>query len=291
MPKAPDGPRVFFVVPGCSLSNTELMERYDIQDEGDPTIEDVRRLRSDIAALKIQPYLIGIMHQLVGIDLERDLFYLPLPGEKVQVRSRRKPRVSNVEAISSRNGLGLTPKALSSLSNSPSKGDLASMTYSPARSRISFESSLTNVSVSDGEGSDTDIGAKPARKRRRGAESLSVQLEAKLPAGGTEEKAGDRAEAALRKRLPTRRSRRLATDAAAYKPEDDTDGQDSEVETGKGKSRGKKAGRGRKRARTADDVESSAVPTEMTKRRKRTTTPLVDAEKVNGSEEVTKSLN
>lgn len=268
------------------------MEEYDIREHGEPNIEDVRRLRSDIAAINIRGFamLTGILHQLVGKSLDKDLFYLPTPGEKIRFRNTataRKGRISNVDNISSRNGLGLTKKAVNAVKRSPATtAESASMAGSPARSRISIGSSLTNRSISDDEGSEEERKPPPPKRRRRTAKTTHVdpaptgvrQSSAGKEDGPTQHDAGnENTETATARPLPTRRSRRLAVDSQAYKPEEESDDdQESEAEAGKGKGRRKRAlPRGIKRSRDA-----SGPSTQTAKKRRTATLSNDDGEKV-----------
>ncbi|KIY48086.1 hypothetical protein FISHEDRAFT_74004 [Fistulina hepatica ATCC 64428] len=90
LPREEDGPRVEFIVPGCSLLDHECIEENDIQDHGDATIEDSRRMVADIETLDFSLYLFGVLRKLVGVDLlrEQEVFYLPKPEEV----PRRVPR-------------------------------------------------------------------------------------------------------------------------------------------------------------------------------------------------------
>jgi len=59
------------------------MEEEEIEDLGDATVEDSLRMVPNIEALNFDPYLVGVLRVLVGVDLlrEHDIFWLPEPGE------------------------------------------------------------------------------------------------------------------------------------------------------------------------------------------------------------------
>ena len=215
MPRVIDGSRMFFAVPGCSLSNTDLMRKQDIKDEGDLTYDEIQRLLTDVESLDLDQNLVGLVRQLVGGDLEREAFYLPLPGERLRTRSsRKKPRASNVESISARNGLSRARGASNAAKYSPT----ASTSASPARSRVSIASTLTRDSVSDDEDDEESL---PKTKRRRYAKKPSVEPESATQ-GTSEKSEGSKPS---RKRQPTRSA---AADAAPYDPKNDSNGEDSE---------------------------------------------------------------
>lgn len=244
------------------------MKKRDIRDHGDVALDEIPRLRSNVESLSINLELIGVLRQLVGIDIEREAFYLPHPGERVRMRSSRTPaKPSNVESISARNGIAgatRTKKALNAVKSSPTNAESASASASPARSRFSVASSY-GASISDGEGSDAE--SRPS-KRRRKAKASSVAPEpaaAGTSASPADDKAGDnasdKAEDAPQKRQPTRRSKRLADDAQAYKPGEDTDGHSSEEEAPQPKSNRRRAPKGVtkgvKRPLTPDTTEGA----------------------------------
>lgn len=87
-----DGPREYFLVPGCSLGNADLISEELIEDHGDATPDDADRSVNDIASLEgLNPYLVGIMRQLVGLDRDQEVYYVPPHGQE-PVRSSRHPK-------------------------------------------------------------------------------------------------------------------------------------------------------------------------------------------------------
>ncbi|EIN06728.1 hypothetical protein PUNSTDRAFT_145240 [Punctularia strigosozonata HHB-11173 SS5] len=93
IPKTEDGPRICFLVPGCSLANHEFMEEEEIEDLGEPEPADQERMVNDIESLDISAYLVHVLRILLGVDMlqEHDIFYVPEPGEMVR-RRRERPR-------------------------------------------------------------------------------------------------------------------------------------------------------------------------------------------------------
>jgi hypothetical protein len=89
-----DGPRVMFVVPGCSLWNEKHMREEDIQRHGDATVEDMQTIEGDIEQLAISDEIVSNLKLLVGVDLLRELeiFYLPQPNLPLKRRPRRVRR-------------------------------------------------------------------------------------------------------------------------------------------------------------------------------------------------------
>ncbi|KAH8994462.1 hypothetical protein EDB92DRAFT_1849384 [Lactarius akahatsu] len=91
LPRGDSGQRAHFVVPGCALGDGELMEGEDIKDEGLSTHEDHKRMLPNVETLDLDPYLVGVLRQLVGVDLlreQQEIFYLP--SEKEKLRKRRQ---------------------------------------------------------------------------------------------------------------------------------------------------------------------------------------------------------
>lgn len=292
MPRGTDDSRIFFVVPGCSLSNVDLMRKQDIKDEGNPTYDETHRLCSDVESMAIDLNVIGILRQLVGIDLERETYYLPLPGEKPMRTNKKKARASNVDSISARNGLSRTKKARNVLASpAASTSASASVTTSPARSQLSVGSSLTGQFVSDGE-EESETESQPAPKRRRRTKTASVDSQpaaadapedkpegskrprkrkptGKRPAGAVAYVPGNESDEGSQPSVPSpttvdrpervRRApkkRTIKAEHTEYVPAPDADDQDSDSELEKAKTRRKRgaAPQGIKRARTTSDA-------------------------------------
>lgn len=104
LPKEENGPRVCFLVPGCSLTDQVLMKDEEIEDHGEATYEDSLRIIQDIEDLDFDQYLIGTLRQLVGLDIlrEGEVYYLPQAGDGVM--RKHWPRKSTSERISMAKG-------------------------------------------------------------------------------------------------------------------------------------------------------------------------------------------
>ncbi|KAI0000894.1 hypothetical protein BJV77DRAFT_958603 [Russula vinacea] len=97
LPRGEDGMRAYFVVPGCALGDGELMNGEDIRDEGFSTHEDHKRMLPNVETLDLNPYLVGVLRQLVGVDLlreQQEIFYLP--SEEKKPRKRRQTALEHL---------------------------------------------------------------------------------------------------------------------------------------------------------------------------------------------------
>lgn len=103
LPREEHGPRVSFIVPGCSLRDRELMIEEEIEDHGDATHSDHERMIGDIESLDFSVELIATLRLLCGVDLirENEVFYLPEPGE-----SHRRKRHGKSKSMAARSSLG-----------------------------------------------------------------------------------------------------------------------------------------------------------------------------------------
>ncbi len=68
------------------------MEDEEIVDHGDATTEESHRVVPDIENLDFSPYLIGVLRQLVGVDLlrEQEIYYLCAVGEDPRLVRRKR---------------------------------------------------------------------------------------------------------------------------------------------------------------------------------------------------------
>ncbi|KAF8622746.1 hypothetical protein AX15_006836 [Amanita polypyramis BW_CC] len=229
VPKVEDGPRVCFLVPGCSLGDQEVIEDNEIEDLGEATYADSLRMVQDIESLDFDSYLIGVLRQLVGVDLlrEQEVFYLPALGEeplrKSQVRktgldkttsSKKGSKSGNADSSS----VLSTPRhSVASVKSPPSKSSITTVTSRLSRERDSntpFSSFSTDSSSDErGETEDTDHKPlKPARSRpEKGKMSVGVTAERSTKSG----------------KQQLKRSRRLTSDALAYNPVSESEGASS----------------------------------------------------------------
>jgi hypothetical protein len=239
LPREEGGPRICFLVPGCSIGNRELMGSQEIEDHGFATRDDGDRSIADIESLEFSSYLIGILRQLVGVDLlrEREVLYLPLPGEQ---RSRRRGRKSALARI--------LPKDVA-----VSAADSDSGRNSPTI-HASRNSSLSRYSISANVTKTSKFEASERDSQSDGPDSAS---ESDDGSGKLSSPKGTKNESAIivpqKQGVRTRRSKRLGVDALEYKPdkEDLIDTSDGDAHPVKGRRR-KQASRGIKRSRTKE---------------------------------------
>ncbi|KAI9064528.1 hypothetical protein FKP32DRAFT_1685428 [Trametes sanguinea] len=285
IPKGENGPRIHFAVPGCSLGNAELLKDENIEDQGFVKASDIPRLIREVESLNLSPYLLGVLRQLVGVDLlrEQEVFYIPRPGDGVVMKSRRKARpakLKQMESISARtlsNGGASRAMAPPSQASVSTSGDSASVA-----GRLSQRGSVaTTASLSGSELSDLEPDEAPPTKRVKAAhEETHEEVEAEAQQAGepavassppVEQGTADAVSNAPKPaRLQARRSKRLGVDAAAYKPEggtSDGSGGEEEQDTKKRRKRGSK--RGLKRARTEVHEETAAEGSSAKTKRRR----------------------
>ena len=99
------------------------MIEEDIKDEGDTTTLDHARMVDDIETLDFSSNLIGILWQLVGIDLlcENKIFFLPPPGESYHRKRHGKTKLYVARPPSGNLTLGLQSMATSPRRSTTSK--------------------------------------------------------------------------------------------------------------------------------------------------------------------------
>lgn len=90
MPEVEDGPHIFFLVPGCSLTDRALILEEEIVDHGDADSDDSERMVPDIESLDINAYVVSIIRLLVGPDKEQEVYFLPKEGEERARKMGRK---------------------------------------------------------------------------------------------------------------------------------------------------------------------------------------------------------
>jgi hypothetical protein len=265
----------------------ELMKDEDIQDHGVVPADEFRRRQSNLDAFRLPAPLVAILHQLVGIELQRqgEIFYLPDEAELQQARhrlakDRKKARDSPAKLSQARR---LTASALSrretaTLSAGPSTSSQASASIS-AIGRSPSKASRRDArlppgpmsSISDDDGDDDELTEleegddeeekneepQPKRQKRKAATSESMLSASVGPGSGifTSETVSTG---------KTRRGRKLTQEAAAYRPGDESDestGEDVPV---------KKKGRKRGRASMKGDPDDGDGGRRMKKIRERT---------------------
>ncbi|PPR02131.1 hypothetical protein CVT26_008822 [Gymnopilus dilepis] len=251
LPKEEGGPRVCFLVPGCSLNDKELMEEEEIEDHGDATVEDSQRMIKDIESLGFSLELIGVLRQLVGLDIlrEQEVFYLPQPGEEVHLprkhfaRPSMSSRSAAVKDSSSYAGSPDYSGSLRSPAASNRPPDSSSTAVSGVRKQVDSEKAST-VASNETETEETDSEEEPASKRVR-------------PSPPEEEQGimGPPTQPSDKKKIKTRRGRKPDF---TYNPGEESEEQsDEEEEQSTRKRRKPAASRGVKRTRPS---EATAVP-------------------------------
>ena len=265
LPRGEDGGRAYFVVPGCSLGDGKLMHDQDIRDEGFSTHEDHKRLFPSVETLDLNPYLVGVLRQLVGVDLlreQREIFYLPSEDEKPKRRRQKgaSERFRQLQRQSISSGPLARDHSPRPSEVSQGRGTLRSASGS-VREGSTVRSDDGDSILSDNDG---DQGETPTKKRPKPSAVEIDPLHASTFAEGElghpavpehSTLAGE--EPPISSKPAPRRSKRKALnyDAAAYKPGED-DVKDDEVEGTKTK-RGS-ARKPLKRSRTTEESSTNA---------------------------------
>ena len=176
-----DGPREYFLVPGCSLGNRELIAEELIEDHGDATPEDADRSVNDIVSLEgLNPYLVGIMRQLVGLDRDQEVYYVtPHPGG--HVRKFRHSKTPSEKLASARvpphdSMIGTFGSSVRSPSSSRAPlSTNGSVSTSASLSRKEMDDDpLSTLSSTESDLSDEDASPKFKQARHSLAESDSL---------------------------------------------------------------------------------------------------------------------
>ena len=174
LPKEEGGPRVCFLVPGCSLNDRELMAEEEIEDHGDATQEDSLRMIKDIESLDFDSYLIGTLRQLVGLDIlrEQEVFYLPQPGEEVVRKTSPRKERSGVHRGADSSSYAGSPgysgsiRSPTSMKAPTSLADSTSTSLSAFQRRLDSEKDSGSVYYTDTE-LELSEGEPPDAKRAR----------------------------------------------------------------------------------------------------------------------------
>jgi len=150
------------------------MAAEEIEDHGDATHLDSLRMIKDIQSLDFDSYLIGILRQLVGLDIlrEQEVFYLPRPGEEiVRKTSPRKERSGVFRGADSSSYIGSpgysgSIRSPSSIKAPTSFADSTSTSLSAFRRRLDSEKDSASI-YSETELESSDGGELPDTKRAR----------------------------------------------------------------------------------------------------------------------------
>jgi hypothetical protein len=272
LPRGEDRERAYFVVPGCALGNGELMDGKDIKDEGLSTHEDHKRMLPDVETLDLDSYLVGVLRQLVGVDLlreQQEIFYLPSEEEK----PKKRPKATTLGSLRQFRRQSISSTGPLGRDNSPRPSEVSQGRGTPRSasgsvvSGSAWEGSVVHSNDGDSILSDRDAddgeGETPTTKRPRfsAAEiNTNTFTDGDLDHSTVPERSALLGEEPTNSSKPPapRRSKRKALkhDAAAYKPsEDDPKDDEEEEET---KKRRSSTRRGMKRSRTMEENSASA---------------------------------
>jgi hypothetical protein len=246
------------------------MEEEDIHDEGDATTVDHARMVGDIETLDFSSDLVGVLRQLVGVDLlrENEIFFLPQPGE-----SYRRKHLGKSKLYTARPSSG-------DLISSPVSQTVAPSPREPKSSKISPSPSLVQAPVSVAGSASTSAGSTGwkgrqidryspsvashsddeaikrdnggASKRRKGASAKrnGVASSEEMPPPSSDAQSRN---ASAKRPAKARRSKRISIDAHAYNPEAEVEETSTDHDGEMTKGRRKKTGkRGIKRNRTSE---------------------------------------
>lgn len=247
LPKEEGGTRICFLVPGCSLNDKELMAEEEIEDHGDATHEDSLRMVKDIETLGFDLDLIGIIRQLVGLDIlrEQEVFYLPLPGEEITrkhaIRKTPSEKTAIIRAPGESSNQGSSPITYPASARSPaynrppaSVADSTSTTFSNLRNLVDHDTDAAQFITDDATSEDDEDEPNAKRARPSPPEETGVMGP---PANQTKGK-------------QKFRSKRIDT---TYQPENENE-EESDGDLSPKKRRKPTATRGVKRARTSDAI-------------------------------------
>ncbi|KAG5650818.1 hypothetical protein H0H81_010930 [Sphagnurus paluster] len=265
IPREEDGPRIYFLVPGCSLGDSELIEEEEIEDHGDAQPEDGRFMTHDLDAFEFTPLLLSVLRQLVGPDMlrEQEIYYLQQPGPTELVPRRQRPRIDEKLQSASARTHSSTEHGPTKSPRRPSTAAVTSPPISKAStSAVSVSTSASDprpmkhfddassILSSDGELTEED---SPKAKRHK---PLPAETKPGNDMGPPEFDSRQR---------NTRRSMRLGRDAAEYNPAEGDEEVDEEViDSRRSKLLSKQ---GLKRTRTSD-IHSRESASHKLKRQK-----------------------
>lgn len=232
------------------------MEEEEIEDHGDALREDSLRIVKDIETLDFEDYLIGVIRQLVGPDLlrEQEVYYLPQPGE-VPVRRRRRKSGAVDKSSSAKHSSRDQGHPAESASHHGSPASLLSPTSSraPHSTAESTSTSFSALRRAQDLDSLSDLGSELTEEEDDDDDDVP-QVKRMKPSLAETKPDSISANA----KSNARRSKRLGTDASAYKPISDGEPESDQEAQPAGSRR--KPKRGIKRTRTseqgADDQES-----------------------------------
>ncbi|KAL1710135.1 hypothetical protein EV121DRAFT_285807 [Schizophyllum commune] len=235
IPREENQQRFYFLVPGCSLGNQEVMEDEEIEDHGIAAYDDGVRGIKDVEQLDLDPYVVGNLRKLTGVDIlrEGEVYYLPAEGETVRLL-RTRPLITardygNASAAGSQPSSPLHQHYLGGQWRSPKKpvsgAESLSTVASGGGSILQRGRTATPSVDEDGDGDEDDYvltevesdeeddnESQRSPTRKSGEGSKGKQLVGDKPAGEKNKLAGESGKS----KAARRRSRRgLDT---SYKP-------------------------------------------------------------------------
>ena len=243
------------------------MEEEDIKDEGLSAHEDHKRMLPNVETLDLDPYLVGVLRQLVGVDLlreQQEIFYLP--GEKEKLRKRRQTdAVETLRQLRRQSGLNSGPLDSPRLvedwqiRSTPPPSASGSARSGSAQAASRSHSEERDSDLSDLSDDNDDDNEQQAKRHKRFAEPVPLE---NASADGTLDDAPTTTlehdtPAEKEETRPATRSKRktLHPDAAAYKPSKNEDEEEEVIDTRRKKIGARKA---TKRSRTMEDASASA---------------------------------
>ncbi|KAH9941937.1 hypothetical protein B0H21DRAFT_543599 [Amylocystis lapponica] len=280
-----------FVAPRCTLTtNEQFMKEQGIINHKETGLDKdaSKRLVGNVESLDLSSYLLGVLRQLVGIDLfrENEVYYLPKEGEKYSFKtSRRRSKYDNMPSSVSLSAL-VHGSPRTSRTSHPSQNARLSAVKPPSQAgststtssgrhdgRASEGGSLAPGSISEDEGGDIDADAPPHKRQKTedtrevAAEIEAVENELVVENKAGPSKAAESPSAVPARQLRPRKGKPLGKDAAAYKPEEDSPGDSAEEDVRTGKRKNKR--KGVKRNRTDDSAEGQAENVNAAPKRRR----------------------
>lgn len=271
------GPRVFFILPGCSLGDKTLMDEEEIEDHGDATTLDHERMIGDIENLDFPPELVGVLRQLVGVDLlrENEVFFLPQPGESYHQKSLAKSRSAaqassgDLEASGSQKEVIPASPSSARAPNSTAGSSLntaGSMRQRRLKAERRSDSTLSHTDDDTTE-PEEEISSQTKRRRRVSTKEHDIASSEEMPPPTASVQSG---ESSNQHRLKARRSKKLGVDALDYQPDAEAEGNSTDAEAvakkGRRKSTGKK---GVKRTRTSEHATADDSAEQPPSKRRR----------------------
>lgn len=256
------------------------MKEEEIVDHGIPTFPQGTKLLADLELLNLNPYLMGVLRQLVGVDMlrEQEIFYLPQEGEQYAWKPKRHHNHTAPKtklSARARKSIGAPIQSApdshghaESISAAPSRAGSVSTVSSrqSRRSRASTRGTTANSAsvagsdYSDGSDVENDNDSVRSTKRRRTYIASSPPVENVGDAETTASKTPAKRLGLLK------RTRKIGKDASAYKPDEEHASSDEEPEPTT--RRKKKAKRGTKRPRAEEPADEAVAGTAPPKRRR-----------------------